>query len=60
MDFQTTEKKVPGAIKKASAIRHIQSTSVRRKQDNRIAHNDKSHPAEMAPERQKVVVAKLE
>jgi WD repeat and SOF domain-containing protein 1 len=56
----TTEKKVPRAIKKATTIRHIQSTSTRRKQDNRIAHNDKSHPAETAPERKKVVVANME
>ena len=56
----TTEKKVPKAIKKATAIRHIQSTSARRKQENRVAHNDKSHPEQLAPERKKVVVANLE
>jgi len=56
----TTEKKVPKAIKKATAIRHIQSTSARRKQENRMAHNDKSHPEQLAPERKKVVVANLE
>ena len=31
----TKDKKVPRAIKKAISIKHIQSTSERRKQDNR-------------------------
>jgi DDB1- and CUL4-associated factor 13 len=56
----TTEKRVPRAIKKAGAIRHIQSSSVRRKQENRAAHNDTSHPDKVAPERKKVVVANHE
>ena len=56
----TTDKKVPKAIKKATAMCHIQSTSARRKQENRIAHNDTSHPVVSAPERKKVVVANME
>ncbi len=56
----TKDKKLPKAIKKATALRHIQKSSERRKQDNRIRHGDKSHPVEMGPERKKVVVANLE
>ena len=54
------DQRVPKAIKKATAIRHIQKSSERRKQNNRIQHGDKSHPVDVAPERKKAVVARLD
>jgi WD repeat and SOF domain-containing protein 1 len=48
---------IPKSIKKATAIKHIQTSSSRRKQDNRIRHNDVD--TEVVPERTRAVVAQL-
>ena len=51
------DKRIPKSVKKASHIKHIQNDSARRKQDNRVRHNDVD--IEMAPERTKAVIAQL-
>jgi WD repeat and SOF domain-containing protein 1 len=51
----THDKKMPKAIKKAGAIKHIQSTSERRKQDNRKNHS-KPEDVAMEPERKRAVL----
>ena len=48
---------VPKMIKKAAALKHTQKSAARKKQDNRIRHNDVD--SEVLPERQRVVVANL-
>jgi len=45
---------IPKAVKKATALKHIQTTSTRRKQDNRIRHNDAD--TEVVPERSRAVI----
>ena len=49
--------RIPKSVKKAAAIKHIQTTSSRRKQDNRLRHHDVD--TEIVPERTRAVVAQL-
>ena len=49
------DKKVPKSIKKAVAIKHIQTTSERRKQDNRKRHS-RPEDVEMQPEKKRAVL----
>ena len=51
----TGDKKMPNSIKKAKSIKHIQATSERRKQENRINHS-KAEDVKMDPERKRVVL----
>ena len=53
------DKKVPKAIKKAVALNHIQTTSKKRKLENRIRHSTPD-AVEVVPERKKVVVKELQ
>jgi WD40 repeat protein len=49
------DKRVPKAIKKAVAIKHIQATSERRKQDNRKRHS-RPEDVEIQPEKKRSVL----
>ena len=49
------DKKLPKPIKKAVALRHVQATSERAKQDNRKRHS-REDDANIAPERKRAVV----
>lgn len=51
----TKDKKTPRAIKKATAIKHIQSSSERRKQDNRKRHS-RAEDVAMEPEKKRAVL----
>jgi WD repeat and SOF domain-containing protein 1 len=53
------DKKLPKFIKKASALRHIQTTSERRKQDNRKRHS-KEGEEDVQPQRKRAVVKEFE
>lgn len=53
------DKKLPKFIKKANNLRHIQTTSERRKQDNRKRHSREGEE-DVLPQRKRVVVKEFE
>ena len=52
-----TDQHQPKMIKKASALKHVQNSAARKKQDNRMRHNDVD--TEVVPERKRAVIAQL-
>ena len=54
----TRDKPIPKSIKKATALRHLQNDSERKKQDNRKRHS-RSVDVDIEPERKRAVVKEL-